>query len=203
MAWSMQYLKFQVSNDEEITIFEQSVWWWGWLKRRIHGSESAKIRMLQDFSLGRVDSKGGSSVFYHLANSADVVCMCMGNHDQADLEIQFRVYTEYSGCISCRIKKSCHPEFAPTQRGSSLCRRALSPGFYISFLPLGISIPLRCHIRPQLQIHNLVLFYSPSLPRILTSLPLHLILPPRTLTPAPSLKIRWPTHSEGLGIKYN
>ena len=52
MAWGMQYLKLQVSYDEKIAILEQSVGWWWLLKGRIHGSESAVIRILQCFGLG-------------------------------------------------------------------------------------------------------------------------------------------------------
>jgi hypothetical protein len=85
VTWGVQYLKLQVSNDERVAIFEQSVWWRRWLEGRINGSKSAKVVMLHDFGLGSMDSKVGSSIFYHPANSSDVICVCMGNYNQADL----------------------------------------------------------------------------------------------------------------------
>jgi hypothetical protein len=55
--------------------------------------------MLHDFGLGGMDAKAGSSALYHLANSSDVVYMCMGNDNEADLEIKFTNIAKDSGCV--------------------------------------------------------------------------------------------------------
>jgi hypothetical protein len=107
MAWGMQYLKLQVSYDEKIAILEQSVGWRRLLKGRIHGSESAVIRILQ--CLGCMDGKTGSSIFYHLANGSDVICVCMGNDNEANLEIQLTNVVQDSGCVPCWINNHAIP----------------------------------------------------------------------------------------------
>ena len=126
MAWGLQYLKLQVSNGKRIVIFEQSVWWRWRLESRIHGSESAVIRILQNFGLLCMDGKGCPSVFYHLANGSDVICVCMGNDNQADLEIHLTNVAQDSGCVPCWINNHAIP---------SLLRRnevtVCSKGYYL------------------------------------------------------------------------
>ncbi len=67
---------------------------------RIHGNKSAEVSMLQDFGLGGVDGKLGSGLRNNLSNSADVICVCMGNHNKSDLEIQLMDITQDSACFS-------------------------------------------------------------------------------------------------------
>jgi hypothetical protein len=82
----MQYLKLHVTNDDKITIFEQSVWWWWLFQGRIKGSELAEVVTPHGFGLGRMDSKAGSSIFCDMANGSYVIRVGVSSHNESDLE---------------------------------------------------------------------------------------------------------------------
>jgi hypothetical protein len=105
----MQYLKLQVSNDEKITIFEQSVWQRWLFEGRIKGSELAKVITLHDFGLGCMDSKAGSSIFYDMANGSYVIWVGVSSHNKADLEIQLTYVAQDSGRIPCWVNDHAIP----------------------------------------------------------------------------------------------
>jgi hypothetical protein len=50
-----------------------------------------------------MDGKTGSSIFYHLANGSDVICVCMGNDNEANLKIQLTNVVQDSGRVPCWI----------------------------------------------------------------------------------------------------